>query len=72
MNLFIKKWTNRLHKVTRDGVGLAYSILPGSCVFCITARKSTGWTDKLSELLEESLLELRRLVTPNEVATSKL
>lgn len=49
-------------EVVPDGVGLAYAILPNSCVFTITALKTTGWTDKLSELMEESLLEMKRIV----------
>jgi carnitine O-acetyltransferase len=49
-------------EVVPDGVGLAYSILPNSCVFNITALQSTGWTDKLAELLEEALLEMKSLV----------
>lgn len=49
-------------QVVPDGVGLAYSIHPRHCVFNITALKETGWTDKLSQLLEESLLELRTLI----------
>lgn len=53
-------------EVVPDGVGLAYSILPRSCVFNITALRSTGWTDKLSELLEESLLEMRELVEADD------
>lgn len=59
-------------EVVPDGVGLAYAILPRSCVFNITALRSTGWTDKLSELLEEALLEMRRLVEAGKIPTSKL
>jgi carnitine O-acetyltransferase len=59
-------------EVVEDGVGLAYSILRESCVFCITARTSTGWTGKLAEQLEEALLEMRRLVADDSVAKSKL
>lgn len=60
-------------EVVPDGVGLAYSILPRSCVFNITALRSTGWTDKLSELLEESLLEMRELIEEDRVpGNSKL
>jgi carnitine O-acetyltransferase len=59
-------------EVVPDGVGLAYAILPRSCVFNITALRSTGWTDKLSEILEETLLEMRRLVEADKVPTSKL
>lgn len=59
-------------EVVEDGVGLAYSIQPESCVFCITARASTAWTDKLSELLEEALLEMRRLFAEQDMSRSKL
>jgi carnitine O-acetyltransferase len=59
-------------EVVPDGVGLAYSILPASCVFCITARRSTGWTDKLSELLEEALLEMRRIIEVGRISNSRL
>lgn len=59
-------------EVSPVGVGLAYSILPESCVFCVTALRSTGWTDKLSELLEEALLEMRRIAEFNEIKRSKL
>lgn len=57
-------------EVVPDGVGLAYSILPQSCVFSITALKSTGWPDKLSDLLEEALLEMRQLVEADQAAPS--
>lgn len=62
-------------EVVPDGVGLAYAVLPHSCVFNITALKSTGWTDKLAELLEEALLEMKSLVEkgrPPKGASSKL
>lgn len=59
-------------QVVPDGVGLAYSIHPRHCVFNITALKKTGWTDKLSELLEESLLELRTLIEMDIEPKSKL
>ena len=58
-------------QVVPDGVGLAYSILPRSCVFTITALRATGWTDKLSELLEEALLEMRRLVEAATTTTTR-
>jgi len=57
-------------EVVPDGVGLAYAVLPQSCVFSITALKSTGYTDKLSELLEEALLEMRQLVEADKAAPS--
>jgi carnitine O-acetyltransferase len=49
-------------EVVPDGVGLAYAVLPNSYVFKITALKVSGYTDKLAELLEEALLEMRDLV----------
>ncbi|GKZ01379.1 carnitine O-acetyltransferase mitochondrial [Mayamaea pseudoterrestris] len=49
-------------EVVPDGVGLAYSIHKRHCVFNITALREHEWTDKLSNLLEEALLEMRTLV----------
>jgi carnitine O-acetyltransferase len=49
-------------QVVPDGIGLAYSIHPQHCVFNITALKRTGWTEQLSQLLEEALLEIRTLI----------
>ncbi|KAG7346652.1 choline/carnitine o-acyltransferase [Nitzschia inconspicua] len=49
-------------EVVPDGVGLAYAVLPNSCVFNITALKITGYSDKLAELLEEAFLEMRGLI----------
>ncbi len=49
-------------QVVDDGVGIAYSIHPKSCVFNVTARAETGWTMKLSDLLEEALLEMQDLI----------
>jgi len=49
-------------EVVPDGVGLSYSIQARHCQFSVTALKEHGWTDKLSHLLEESLLELRRII----------
>ena len=57
-------------QVVPDGVGLAYSIHPRHCIFNITALKQTGWTDKLSQLLEEALLELRTLIEVDAIKTS--
>ena len=59
-------------EVVPDGVGLAYAVLPRSCVFNITALRTTGWTDKLSELLEEALLEMQRLLEAEKTPISKL
>jgi hypothetical protein len=52
--------------------GVAYAILPRSCVFNVTALRETGWSDKLSELLEETLLEMQRLVEMDWPPDSKL
>lgn len=59
-------------EVVPDGVGLSYAILPNSCVFNITALTSTGWTDKLAELLEEALLEMKRVAEDDKMPKSKL
>lgn len=48
-------------EVVPNGVGLAYSVHPSSCMFCITALKETGWPERLSYLLEEALLEMQAL-----------
>ena len=48
-------------EVVPNGVGLAYSIHPNSCMFCITALKEHGWPERLSYLLEEALLEMQSL-----------
>ena len=48
-------------EVVPNGVGLAYSIHPNSCMFCITALKEHGWPERLSYLLEEALLEMQAL-----------
>ena len=59
-------------QVVPDGVGVAYSIHPHHCIFNIAALKEHGWTDKLAQLLEESLLELRRLIEADKKPISKL
>lgn len=59
-------------EVVPDGVGIAYSILPRSCTFNITALKENEWALELSELLEEALLEMQRLVELNQIPDSKL
>jgi carnitine O-acetyltransferase len=59
-------------EVVPDGVGIAYSILPRSCLFNITALDETEWEHKLSELLEEALLEMQRLVELDQTPASKL
>lgn len=49
-------------QVVDDGVGIAYSIHPRSCVFNITALAETHWAVQLSDLLEEALLEMQDLI----------
>jgi len=51
--------------VVSNGVGIAYEILPESCVFTCTARTERGYADHVCHYLEESLLELRDLITVN-------
>jgi carnitine O-acetyltransferase len=57
-------------QVVPDGVGLAYSIHPRSCFFNITALKETEWTTKLSQLLEEALIEVRTLLEIEKISSS--
>lgn len=60
-------------EVAQDGVGLAYSIHPNNCMFCITAlREQGGWPERLSFLLEEALLEMQTLNDLDKQPTSKL
>ncbi len=60
-------------EVTPEGVGLAYSIHPNNCMFCITAlREKGGWPERLSFLLEEALLEMQTLNDLDKQPTSKL
>ena len=59
-------------EVVPDGVGIGYSILPTSCVFHVTALKENGWSEQLAELLEEALLEMRRLIDFEKLPDSKL
>lgn len=54
--------------VVGDGVGLAYSIHPRHCVFTITSLKSHQWTEPLSALLEQTLLELRTVIEMEQAA----
>ena len=49
-------------EVVPDGVGVAYSIHPNRCVFNVTARKDTGYSQRLAYLLEEALVEMRQLL----------
>lgn len=57
-------------EVFPDGVGLSYSIHKRHCVFNVTALKEHGWTSKLTQLLEESLLEMRTLIELEQAASA--
>lgn len=59
-------------EVTPDGVGLAYSVHPNHCMFCISALKKHDWPEKLSALLEEALLEMQTLNDLDKTPPSKL
>lgn len=59
-------------EVTPNGVGLAYSIHPDSCMFCITALREHDWPERLSHLLEEALLEMQTLNVLDKAPTSRL
>ena len=41
-------------------------------MFNITAKRENNWTEKLTHLLEESLLELRHLCDGSGIGQSKL
>jgi carnitine O-acetyltransferase len=45
-------------QVVPDGLGVAYSIHPGSLKFNISALAETGWTPRFAEFLEEALEEM--------------
>ena len=59
-------------EVTPNGVGLAYSIHPYHCMFCITALREHDWPERLSHLLEEALLEMQTLNDLVKAPTSKI
>ncbi|KAL9190955.1 hypothetical protein ACHAXT_000661 [Thalassiosira profunda] len=59
-------------EVTPNGVGLAYSIHPNHCMFCITALREHDWPERLSHLLEEALLEMQTLNDLEKPPASKL
>ena len=59
-------------EVTPTGVGLAYSIHPNHCMFCITALREHDWPERLSHLIEEALIEMQTLYVLNNAPTSKL
>eukprot|EP00815_Leptocylindrus_aporus_P009414 CAMPEP_0116071494 /NCGR_PEP_ID=MMETSP0322-20121206/13788_1 /TAXON_ID=163516 /ORGANISM="Leptocylindrus danicus var. apora, Strain B651" /LENGTH=669 /DNA_ID=CAMNT_0003559803 /DNA_START=87 /DNA_END=2096 /DNA_ORIENTATION=+ len=59
-------------EVVPDGVGLSYNIKRDSIIFNITALKDRNWTERLSHLLEESLLEMKTLCNTKSFNQSKL
>jgi len=59
-------------EVVPDGVGVGYAVKKDSCIFNITARKEHGWTERLSHLLEEALLEMQLLNDLSNHQQSKL
>ena len=59
-------------EVTPEGVGLAYSIHPNHCMFCITALREHDWPERLAHLLEEALLEMQTLNDLDKAPGSKL
>ena len=59
-------------EVVPDGVGIGYGVNAESCVFTLTARKEHGWTERLSYLLEEALLEMRSLHEAGPIVKSRL
>ena len=59
-------------EVFPDGVGIGYAVKADSCIFNITARRENDWTDSLSHLLEEALLEMRLLSDLDGPLQSKL
>jgi len=59
-------------EVTPNGVGLAYSVHPNHCMFCITALREHDWPERLSHLLEEALLEMQTLNDLDKAPASKL
>jgi carnitine O-acetyltransferase len=59
-------------EVFPDGVGLAYSVHKRHCIFNVAALKEHGWTGKLTQLLEEALLEMMTLIEMDMAPTSKL
>lgn len=59
-------------EVVPNGVGLAYGIKPDNCIFNITALQKNDWTDTLSHLLEEALVEMKALNDFDKIPMSKL
>eukprot|EP00561_Arcocellulus_cornucervis_P002187 CAMPEP_0185827164 /NCGR_PEP_ID=MMETSP1322-20130828/31915_1 /TAXON_ID=265543 /ORGANISM="Minutocellus polymorphus, Strain RCC2270" /LENGTH=703 /DNA_ID=CAMNT_0028524895 /DNA_START=96 /DNA_END=2207 /DNA_ORIENTATION=- len=59
-------------EVVSNGVGVGYAVKADCCVFNITARKEHQWTERLSHLLEEALLEMQILVEMDKAPSSRL
>jgi len=59
-------------EVVPNGVGVGYAVKADCCVFNITARKEHQWTERLSHLLEEALLEMQTLVEMDRAPASRL
>lgn len=59
---FIHLFYSGFGEVVPDGVGIGYAIKQDCCIFNVTARVEHGWTEKLSQLLEEALLEMQNLI----------
>jgi len=49
-------------EVVPDGVGLSYAVDKNHIMFGITALKEHGWTERLSQYLEDILCEMRVLI----------
>ena len=58
--------------VVEDGVGIGYEVSPDCCHFTITCRKKFGYSEALSHLIEEALLEIQVLIDMNNPPISKL
>jgi len=59
-------------EVVSNGVGVGYAVKADCCVFNITARKEHQWTERLSHLLEEALLEMQILAEMDKGPASRL
>ena len=48
--------------VVEDGIGIGYEVQPDCCYFTITSRKTNNYTEAMSHLLEEALIEIQVLI----------